>query len=122
MKKLASALKWFIGIFALIVLIVVSSYVAVFVFEKDSAENIYLYNYAFVAEKEEDGLNMWVVKKTSFDELKTGDGVIYFSEDGYHAANFDGNNGEPMFYRADDLNEQVTVTAKSCVGQIIASW
>ncbi len=122
MKKFASFLKWFIGLSFVIVLAVTACYVAVFALEKDSMDKIYLYNFAFVAEKEDDGMNMWFVKKTAINKLNTGDGVVYFSDNGYHAANYDGDEDQKTFFRADNLNEPVTVTNENCVGRIIAAW
>ena len=122
MKQFAKILKWFIGLFFILVLAAVGCFVAVFAVERNSPDDIFLLNYAFVAEKEEDGLNVWIVKKTEVTELKTGDGVIYFNEGRYCAAAFDGNSGEPAFYCGDGLNDPAPVTNDSLVGQVVAAF
>ena len=50
MKRLFAVLRGVILIVFLLVLVVSACYVAVFALERDSADKIYLYNYAFVAE------------------------------------------------------------------------
>jgi len=123
MRKLAEILKAFISLLLIIVLVVVGCYVGVFEFEKKTPERIYLYNHAFVAEKDEDGLHMWFVKYAPFSELENGDGVIYYEDNGYHSSNCEvGEDKSVAFYRSDDLNEQVSVSEENYIGQVLAQW
>ena len=116
-------MKGIILIVFLFILTVSACFVGVFAVERDSSDKIYLYNYAFAAEKEEDGLHMWLVERTSFSKLETGDGVIYFSSNGYRASRCAVGANGPVFYRADDLKTPVTVTeGENYVGRVIAQW
>ncbi len=122
MKKLLSVVKGIISLAFLLVLVVTACYVGVFLVERDSADKIYLYNYAFVAEKEEDGLHMWFVERVPFAELETGDGVIYYADGGYRSSRCEAGEGMPAFYRGEKLDEAVTVTQDNYIGQVVAAW
>lgn len=122
MKRVFAVIRGIIILIFLLVLVVTACYVGVFALERDSTDKIYLYNHAFVAEKEEDGMHMWFVKRVPFSELETGDGVIYYQDAGYRSSYCEAGEGTLTYYRADDLNSEVTVTADNYVGRVIAEW
>ncbi len=123
MKRLAEVLRAIIILLLTAVLIVVGCYVGVFELEKKTPDKIYLYNHAFVAEKDEDGLHMWFVKCAPFSELENGDGVIYYAENSYRSSNCEvGEDKIVTFYCSEDLNEETVVTAENYVGKVIAQW
>ena len=123
MKKLFFILRTIVIILFLICMVVVSSFVAVFAVEKNTPERrIYLYNYAFVSEKDEEELHMWFVKRVPHSELETGDGVICFDDGVYLCCRCDAGDGRYAFYRGDKLTEEVTLTEKTYVGKVIAAW
>ena len=122
MKRLFTVLKGFVSLAFLLVLVVTACYVGVFLVERHSTDKIYLYNYAFVAEKEDDGLHMWFVKRVPFAELETGDGVIYYADNGYRSSRCEAGENTLAFYRGETLNEAVDVTRENFVGQVVAEW
>ena len=122
MKRVFAVIRGIIILIFLFVLVVTACYVGVFALERDSVDKIYLYNHAFVAEKEEDGLHMWFVERVPFSKLETGDGVIYYQDAGYRSSYCEAGEGTLTYYRADDLNSEVTVTADNYVGRVIAEW
>lgn len=123
MKFLAKLIKFVLSVLLAAVIIVVSSFTAVFFLSKNNPQGIFIFDYAVVAQKGEDEkLDVWVIKKTDSSSVEHGDGIVYFDES-YKAANaMLGFDGRVMYFDSDSLESDVWVEDDAVVGKIVALW
>lgn len=123
MKVIGKILKSLILILTAAVVITVGSFATVFFVSKDEPKEIFIFDYALVAEKGEDEkIDVWFIRKTSSEYIEHGDGIVYY-DGAYKSANaMLGRDGRIMYFDSDELDMSVTVGDDEIVGEILALW
>ena len=123
MKAFAKFLRILIVVLLLGSVVVAGSFVGVFCLGRTTPDEIYLFDYALVAQKNGDGkLEMWFVHKTDCDSLVNGDGVVYYDGE-YSSANaMTFADGTITFFDSHDFTQSVEVDDENIVGEILALW
>lgn len=123
MKVIGKILKSLILILTAAVVITVGSFATVFFVSKDEPKEIFIFDYALVAEKGEDEkIDVWFIRKTSSEYIEHGDGMVYY-DGAYKSANaMLGRDGRIMYFDSDELDMSVTVGDDEIVGEILALW
>ena len=123
MKIIGKFLKFLTALLATAVIVAVSSFAAVFFVSKDEPQEIFIFDYALIAEKGEDEkIDVWFVSRADTADVEHGDGVVYY-DGAYKSANaMLGYDGRLMYFDSDRLDMGVTVGDDAIVGKIIALW
>ena len=123
MKVIGKILKSLILILTAAVVITVGSFATVFFVSKDEPKEIFIFDYALVAEKGEDEkIDVWFIRKTSSEYIEHGDGIVYY-DGAYKSANaMLGRDVRIMYFDSDELDMSVTVGDDEIVGEILALW
>lgn len=123
MKIIGKIIRGIIAALVIAAVIVVSCFTAVFFVFKDNPSDIFIFDYAFVAQVGEDEkIDMYFVEKTKPEEIELGDCIVYY--DGtYKSANaMIGYDGRLLFADSDDLELFVSVEDEAIVGKTLALW
>ena len=123
MKVIGKILRLTIAFLTAAVLIVVGSFTTVFFVCKDDPAEIFIFDYALVAEKGEDKkIDIWFVCRIKAEQIEHSDGIVYF-DGAYKSANaMLSRDGRIMYFDSDELDMSAVIEDEMIVGEILALW
>lgn len=123
MKIIGKIIRGIIALLFVVLLIVGGSFAAIFFVSKDEPSDIFIFDYALVVETGDDKkTDVWFVEKVYPDELKHGDSIVYYDGE-YKSANTRiSNNGTPVFFDSDNLENYIILEDENFVGRTLALW
>ena len=123
MKIIGKFLKFIISVLLVAVIVVVGSFSTVFFISRENPQNIFIMNYALVAQKSEEGkISIWFIEKADESSIENGDGIVYY-EDGYKSANaMLGFDGRVVYFDSASFDSIVSVSDDAVTGKIVALW
>lgn len=123
MKIIGKFIRFIIALLVLAVIVVGGSLAAVFYVAQDDPSEIFIFDYALIVETGEDAkTDIWFVEKVEQEELKHGDGIVYY-DGAYKSANTRiSYSGYPVFFDSDSFENYIILEDDNIVGRIIALW
>ncbi len=123
MKIIADFFKFIIIAALAAVVAAVGCLSAVFFFERENPQEIFVFGYALAANVNESGTHsLWLIEKAQAQQLQNGDGVVYF-DGSYCSANSSVSEYETDFYVLDgDEAIEIAVNDENLVGKVLAMW